>query len=157
MNDLLKDENLLRQYFGEGMSQRMMDMHLLDRADEEISRITIICDGLTEYFLKRLKFLKEDIAVSSANDDSLAGQGMRTYLEVLIVKEAMLMNATVSKVRSVGLGMMTDFFMKDNQDCIDNYVKKYISNSGNIDLSGFEGADGLEDDQDDQDDQDDDL
>lgn len=83
----------------------MMNMHLLDRADEEITRITKICDGLPEYFLKRMNLLKEGIADIDANDDSFVAQGMRQYVENLLINETIVMNVVVGKLQSVGLAM----------------------------------------------------
>ncbi|CEP12510.1 hypothetical protein [Parasitella parasitica] len=127
LDALLKDESLFKQHFGEGMSQRMMDLHLLDRSNEEIERISKICSNLFQYFQSRIQILQDDL--DNVDDcSSPVGQGTNVYLQSLIVKEMILMDITLRKVRFVGLGMNSQYNSQysshQSYTFINDYIKK---------------------------------
>ncbi|CEP08730.1 hypothetical protein [Parasitella parasitica] len=138
----LQDEQVLRQYFGAGMSQRMMNLHLLDRADEEITRIKKISNGLPEYFRKRMNLLRENIA-DIADDVSLVGRGMKKYIESLLLAETLAMTAVVGKLQKAGLVLMVNDHVASSSS--------FNSNNDNDRDVGNDGEDEVEDEVEDED------
>ncbi|CEP06782.1 hypothetical protein [Parasitella parasitica] len=134
LNALLRDEQQLREVVGEGMTQRLINLHLLDRAGEEIIRINLICNRLTDYFLSRVDSLKMDLADIDVSDSSATNQGMRRYIEKLLANEVVVMDTVLGKLRDAGL--VSTIIANNN-----NFGFGFISNNVNSD----EDEDGDED------------
>ncbi|CEP19584.1 hypothetical protein [Parasitella parasitica] len=126
LNALLKDEQQLREVVGEEMTQRLINLHLLDRAGEEIIRINLICNRLIDYFLSRVDYLKMDLADIDISNSSATNQGMRRYIEKLLADEVVVMDTVLGKLRDTGL--VSTIITNKN-----NFGFGFISNNVNSD------------------------